>query len=67
MTEAKSTLALQRAAGVRSALALAVAALASFGGVILAQYSGSPKVGLGALGLVLVGFLLAAMIRRDRR
>ena len=67
MTEAKSPLALQRAAGVRSALALAVAALASFGGVILAQYSGSPKVGLGAFGLVLVGFLLAAMIRRGRR
>jgi hypothetical protein len=40
-----------------------VTALASFGGVILARYSGSPEVGFGAFGLVLVGFLLAAMTR----
>ena len=67
MRQANSTVTSQRAAGVRTALVLAVVALASFGGVILAQYSGSPKVGLGAFGLVLVGFLLAAMIRRGRR
>jgi len=58
---------LQRAAGVRTALVLAVVALASFGGIILAQYSGSPRVGLGILGLAFVGFLLAAMTRRGRR
>jgi hypothetical protein len=67
MKQANSTLALQRAAGVRTALVLAVVALASFGGIILAQYSGSPKVGLGILGLAFVGFLLAAMTRRGRR
>jgi hypothetical protein len=46
---------------------LAVVALASFGGIILTQYSGSPRVGLGILGLAFVGFLLAAMTRRVRR
>jgi len=63
MTEGKSTRASQRATGVRSALVLMVTALASFGGVVLARYSGSPEVGFGAFGLVLVGFLLAAMTR----
>ena len=67
MRQANSTVTLQRAAGVRTALVLAVVALASFGGIILAQYSGSPKVGLGILGLAFVGFLLAAMTRRGRR
>ena len=67
MKQANSTVTLQRAAGVRTALVLAVVALASFGGIILAQYSGSPRVGLGILGLAFVGFLLAAMTRRRRR
>jgi len=67
MTQANSTRASQRAASVRTAVVLAVVALASFGGIILAQYSGSPKVGLGVLGLAFVGFLLAAMTRRPRR
>jgi hypothetical protein len=67
MTKANSTRASQRAASVRTALVLAVVALASFGGIILAQYSGSPRVGLGILGLAFVGFLLAAMTRRVRR
>jgi hypothetical protein len=67
MRQANSTVTLQRAAGVRTALVLAVVALASFGGIILAQYSGSPKVGLGILGLAFVGFLSAAMTRRGRR
>ena len=67
MRQTKPTLASQRAAGVRTALVLAVVALASFGGIILAQYSGSPKVGLGMLGLAFVGFLLVAMTRRGRR
>ena len=65
--EANSTRTSQRAAGVRTALVLTVVALASFGGIILAQYSGSSKVGLGILGLAFVGFLLAAMTRRVRR
>ncbi len=67
MTQANSTRASQRAASVRTAVVLAVVALASFGGIILAQYSGSPRVGLGILGLAFVGFLLAAMTRRVRR
>jgi hypothetical protein len=67
MRQANSTVTSQRAAGVRTALVLAVVALASFGGIILAQYSGSPKVLLGMLGLAFVGFLLAAMTRRGRR
>ena len=67
MMEAKSNRTSQRAASIRTAVGLAVVALASFGGIILAQYSGSPKVGLGILGLAFVGFLLAAMTRRGRR
>ena len=67
MTQANSTREPQRAASVRTAVVLAVVALASFGGIILAQYSGSPKLGLGMLGLAFVGFLLAAMTRRVRR
>ena len=67
MTQANSTREPQRAASVRTAVVLAVVALASFGGIILAQYSGSPKLGLGMLGLAFVGFLLAAMTRRGRR
>jgi hypothetical protein len=57
----------RRAANIRSALVLAVAALAAFGGVILAEYSGSPQVGVGVLGLIFVAFLLVAMTRRDHR
>ena len=67
MRQANSTVKSQHAAAVRTALVLAVVALTSFGGIILAQYSGSPKVGLGVLGLAFVGFLLAAMTRRGRR
>jgi hypothetical protein len=67
MTQANSTRASQRATSVRTAVVLAVVALASFGGIIHAQYSGSPKLGLGMLGLAFVGFLLAAMTRRGRR
>ena len=67
MTQANSTRVSRHTASVRTALVRAVVALASFGGIILAQYSGSPKVGLGMLGLAFVGFLLAAMSRRSRR
>ena len=56
----------QRATSVRIALSLAVVALASFGGVILAEYTGSPQIGAGVLGLALVAFLLVAMTRRER-
>ena len=67
MMEANSIPRSQRAARVRTALALAVVALALFGGIILAQYAGSSQVGLGMLGLAFVGFLFAATTRRGRR
>jgi hypothetical protein len=67
MMEANSTRASQRAASTRTAVGLAVVALALFGGIILAQNSGSPEVGIGVLGLALVAFLLVAMTRRVRR
>ena len=66
MTEAKSNRASQRAASIRTAVALTVVALASFGAII-AEYSGSPRVGIGVLGLALVAFLLVAMTRKVRR
>ena len=66
MMEAKSNRASQRAASIRTAVGLAVVALASFGAII-AEYSGSPQVGMGVLGLALLAFLLVAMTRRVRR
>ena len=66
MTEANSTRTSQRAASVRTAVTLAGVALASFGAII-AEYSGSPQVGMGVLGLALVAFLLVAMTRNVRR
>jgi hypothetical protein len=64
MTEANSTRAAQRAASVRTALTLAVVALVSFSGIILAQRFGPSMIGLGALGVAVVGFPLAAMMGR---
>jgi hypothetical protein len=64
--EANSTRPSQRAAGVRTALVLAVVALGSFG-AISAVYSVSPRLGIGVLGLALVAFLLVAMTRRVSR
>ena len=65
MMEANSTQASQRAASIRTAVGLAVVALATFGAII-AEYSGSPQVGMGVLGEALVAFLLVAMTRRVR-
>ena len=66
MMQRNSTRALHRAESIRTAVGLAVVALASFG-AILAEYSGSPQVGIGVLGLSFVAFLLVAMTRRGRR
>jgi hypothetical protein len=66
MMERNSPRALQRAASIRTAVGLAVVVLAAFG-AILAEYSGSPQVGIGVLGLSFVAFLLVAMTRRTRR
>ena len=66
MTHARSTRLSHRSTIARTALILAVVALISFGGFVLAQYSGSPTLAMGVLGLVFVGFLLAALTRMDR-
>jgi hypothetical protein len=66
MAQARSTRPSHRGTIARTALILAVVAFISFGGFVLAQYSGSPTLSMGVLGLVLVGFLLAALTRVDR-
>jgi hypothetical protein len=66
MQSSSTNVSQHRTASIRSALVLAVAALASFGGIILAEYSGSPQVGIGVLGLIFVAFLLVAMTRKGR-
>jgi len=66
MAQARSPRLSYRGTIARTALILAVVALISFGGFVLAQYSGSPTLSMGVLGLVLVGFLLAALTRVDR-
>ena len=67
MMEAKSTRTSQRAASIRTAVGLAAIALASFGAIIIAEYSGSSQLGIGVFGLALVAFLLVAMTRKVRR
>jgi len=63
MTQSSSTHASRRTTSLRTAFILALVALASFGGIILAEYSGSQQVGIGVLGLALIAFLLVAMTR----
>jgi hypothetical protein len=66
MTHASLPRASRRGTSVRTAVALAGVALASFGAII-AEYAGLPQVGMGVLGEALVVFLLVAMTRRIRR
>jgi len=66
MAHAKSTRVSHRTTIARTALILAVVAFVSFGGIVLAQYSRSPTVAIGVLGLIFVAFLLVAMTRIDR-
>ena len=66
MTQASSPRVSLRGTSVRTAVALAGVALASFGAII-AEYAGSPQVGIGVLGEALVVLLLVAMTRRVRR
>jgi hypothetical protein len=56
-----------RAASVRTALILASIALVFFGGIIYAQYSGEPTVGMSVLGFGVLGFLLVAIGRNLRK
>ena len=57
----------RRAASWRTALVLASIAIAFFGGVIAAQYSGSPSVGIAVLGFAILGFLIVAIGRNVRK
>ena len=57
-----------RRAGIRhTALILASIAVAFFVGVIVAQYSGSPSVGIAVLGFAIIGFLVVAIGRNVRK
>jgi len=55
-----------RTGSMRTALVLALVALGSFGAIIFAQWHPRSLVGLGVLGLVVIGFPLAALLARDR-
>jgi hypothetical protein len=57
----------RRMASVRTALILASVALVFFGGIIYAQYSGEPTVGMSVLGFGVIGFLLVAIGRNLRK
>ena len=57
----------RRRASVRTALILASIALVFFGGIIYAQYSGEPTVGMSVLGFGVIGFLLVAIGRNFRQ
>ena len=57
----------RRAASRRTALVLASIAAAFFIGVIAAQYSGAPGVGISVLGFAIVGFLVVSIGRNVRR
>jgi hypothetical protein len=56
-----------RAASRRTALVLASTAVVFFVGVILAQYAGSPSVGIAVLGFAILGFLVVAIGRNVRK
>ena len=57
----------RRAASRRTALVLVSIAIAFFGGVIVAQYSGSPSAGIAVLGFAILGFLIVAIGRNVRK
>jgi protein-S-isoprenylcysteine O-methyltransferase Ste14 len=66
MTEANAARSAQRAASIRTALVLALVALVFFGTILVAQFYGPSLIGLTALGVALIGFLLAAVVGRGR-
>jgi hypothetical protein len=57
----------QRAASRRTAFVLGSVAVVFFAGVILAQYSGSPGVGIAVLGFAILAFLIVAIGRNVRK
>lgn len=57
----------RRAANLRTAAILGSIALVFFAGIVAAQYSGSATVGIGAVGLAIVVFLVVALWRNLRK
>jgi hypothetical protein len=57
----------RRTASRRTALVLSSIAVAFFGGIILAQYSGALSVGIAVLGFAILGFLIVAIGRNVRK
>jgi len=57
----------QRTANRRTGWVLASVAVVFFVGVILAQYAGSPSVGIAVLGFAILGFLIVAIGRNVRK
>lgn len=57
----------QRSTMRRTAWVLASIAVVFFAGVILAQYAGSPSVGIAVLGFAILGFLIVAIGRNVRK
>jgi hypothetical protein len=66
VTEVNSTRAAQRAASIRTALVLALVALGFVGAILVAKFYGQAMIGLGALGVAVIGFPLAAVVGRGR-
>jgi hypothetical protein len=67
MDDSQGRLDAQRAASRRTAAVLAAIAAAFFAGVIAAQYSDSPAIGIAVLGFAIVGFLIVAIGRNVRK
>ena len=57
----------RRAANLRTATILLSIAAVFFCGIILAQYSDSPEVAIGVLGLAILGFLGVSIARNVGR
>ena len=57
----------QRTANRRTGWVLGSVAVVFFVGVILAQYAGSPSVGIAVLGFAILGFLIVAIGRNVRK
>lgn len=55
-----------RAGNARTALALAAVALGTCAAIVFAELYAPALVGLGALGLVVVGFPVAALLAKRR-
>jgi len=57
----------KRNANLRTGAILGSIALVFFGGIVAAQYTGAPSVGIGVLGFAIIGFLAVAIGRNVRK